>query len=343
MFANIDYQPIFAESSSDEVKNEEVKTEEAKEGDVPGRTGFVVEPVLTNEQIDPSISFFYVQTRPGITQELNVRVKSIRKEKSEVNVYISNATTNDAGNVEYANREKPVDESVGIPLTEMVKLKEKKVTVENFEEKVVTLIVTPPAKEYEGVRLGAIFFGTDDGNKEKGAVKSNYGYRIGLMLNSQLQPYNRGGDLEFMHVGPRLSQGQKVIDFAMKNPKPFLLDNVTIGSKLRRKDNEEVIASNMLENVSLAPNSTYSFLTHLGVENLKSGTYVLKVDAKDENNQYWSWEEEFIISKDEAAKINKETSYKLGLPIQYKYIGILLLVLSIGNISYLVWRKRKEN
>ena len=42
--------------------------------------GYVVSLVQPKSQIDPNKSYFYVQTEPGVEQDLEVRIKSTKKE-----------------------------------------------------------------------------------------------------------------------------------------------------------------------------------------------------------------------------------------------------------------------
>lgn len=302
------------------------------------KNGFSVEVIPSATQIDKKFSFFYVHVKPKEIQPLKIKLRSTKKEKVIVNISITNAFTNSYGNIDYGQKNE-VDESMKTPLTQMVKPKQKKITLENFEEKIITLNVTPPEKEFQGVRLGAVSLVAENSDEKK-KVSNTYGYKIAIMLNETLANYNRGGDLKYKHVGPRLDYGQKVVDFTMQNPYPFVIDQLTVSSTLEKKNNKKIIASNKRKNVSVAPNSTFSFLTYLGPDSLKPGTYKLTVDASNEANQNWHWTKEFVVTNDQARKLNKEATYKLYLPKIYKYLGVLLLILTVVNYFYLFWRRR---
>lgn len=98
----------------------------------------------------------------------------------------------------------------------------------------------------------------------------------------------------------------------------------------------------------MAPNSNFQVPFFLGKEQLKSGEYSLHLkgtttDAKWEAKS-WVWIKDFTITKEEAAKLNKEAindpepepNYLVYL--LYVIIGLLVLLLLIT----LFHRKKKE-
>ncbi|WP_339099501.1 DUF916 domain-containing protein [Enterococcus sp. DIV0849a] len=63
--------------------------------------GYVVQLVQPKSQIDPNQSYFYVQTEPGVEQELEVRIKSTKKESVKIKISAADAFTGDNGTIEY--------------------------------------------------------------------------------------------------------------------------------------------------------------------------------------------------------------------------------------------------
>ncbi|MDT2661648.1 DUF916 and DUF3324 domain-containing protein [Enterococcus hulanensis] len=315
---------------------------EGSTSDVSDKTGFTVEAIQPETQIKKEFSFFYIRVEPEEPQTLKVKVISKRKEPSKIKIHLNNAVTNIMGQVDYGQENPELDSSMKLPLTYFVKLKEKTITVKNFEEKIVELEVTPPKEKFSGVRLGAISFQSIDKKEDESGVKSNYGYKIGLMASEDQAPYNVGGAINHLKVGAALYNGEKVVAMTLQNPKPVLLENVTVQTKLYKKGSKEVIASNALQGMRLAPNSSFDFLTYLGIEELKPGKYIIESHATDEKKN-WDWKKEFEVTDKQANQINEDAAYKITMPKLYKGFGIGLIVLTLGNIGYLVYRKRKTS
>lgn len=129
-------------------------------------------------QIDPEKSYFYVKTTPGEVQTLEARVKSTKKEAVHLNIYGSNAITGDGGTIEYENDVSKIDKTLKEPLTSLITIETPEITVENFEEKIIHIKLTPPKEIYQGVKMGALIFSLDKGSEKKVALQQNF--HIGL-------------------------------------------------------------------------------------------------------------------------------------------------------------------
>lgn len=331
--------PIVSYAETDNsVESENTKSKQASE--VAEKTGFTVESVQPENQINKDFSFFYVHTQPSEEQTLKVKVISKRKEASRVNISLTNAVTNITGQIDYGQKNVQLDSSMTLPLTDFVSLQTKTLTVANFEEKIIEIHVKPPKESYQGVRLGAVVFQSADVQKEQSGVKNTYGYKIALMTSEDLRPYNEGGRINYLSVKPRLQNGQKVIAMKVQNPESAVLENVSISTKIFPKGEKEPLATNGLTGMKLAPNSSFDYLTYLGLENLKAGKYVIQATGTD-GKETWEWEKEFTISDKEANQMNEDAAYKLLLPKLYKLIGGILVALTILNLAYLLYRKKK--
>ncbi|WP_171004938.1 DUF916 and DUF3324 domain-containing protein [Enterococcus hulanensis] len=310
-----------------------------KASELAEKTGFTVESMQSENQINKDFSFFYVHTQSSEEQVLKVKVISKRKEPSKVKIHINNAVTNIMGQIDYGQKNVQLDSSMKQPLTDFVSIGTKEVTVKNFEEKTVELRVHPPKESYQGIRLGAVVFQSAGVQKDEKGVKNTYGYKIAIMTSEDLRPYNEGGQINYLSVKARLQNGQKTIAMKVQNPEPAVLENVSISTKVFPKGEKEPLATNALTGMKLAPNSSFDYLTYLGLEDLKAGKYVIQATATD-RKETWEWEKEFTISDKQANQINEDAAYKLLLPKLYKVIGGILLALTLTNLIYLLYRKK---
>ena len=95
-----------------------------------------------------------------------------------------------------------------------------------------------------------------------------------------------------------------------------------------------------MENVSIAPYSSFPFQFDWNKEELKPGKYLFKGTVKTKEKT-WKFEKEFEIKEDQAKKINKESVFKLQIPTWLNISCILLLILLIVNIILLLIRRSK--
>lgn len=336
------HSPVVQAAEEGETQTEEkVEKENSKESSLADQTGFTVESIQPDTQINKDYSFFYIRVAPGEKQTLQVKVSSKRKEPSKVKIFVNNAVTNTMGQIDYGQSNVVLDKSLTIPLTDFVRPKEKEITVQNFEEKIVELAVEPSEAHFSGVRLGAVVFQSADKKKDASGVESTYGYKIGILTSEELKPYNEGATLKYEKVKARLQNGEKVVATTVQNPEPFVLENLTMKSELRRKGEKKAVASQHLTGMKIAPNSSFDFLTYLGIDQLKSGRYQIEMKASD-GSQQWNWVKEFEITDKQANQMNKEAAYQLTLPKLYKVGGVILLLLTVTNLAYLIYRKRRS-
>lgn len=320
---------------------QEVTSSKTKEAEMAEKTGFTVETIQPDTQIDPNYSFFYARTKPQEEQALKVKIISKQKEPIKVKIDLTNAVTNIRGQIDYGQLNAAIDRSMVHPLTDFVSVETPEITVKNYEEKIVEIKVTPPNDSFDGVRLGALVFTNVEEKNSQTGITSSYGYKIAIMLSEDLRPYNEGGQIKYKKVKARLQNGEKVVATTMQNPEPKVIENLTTSTKLRKKGEKEVLASNSYTGMKIAPNSSFDCLTYLGIEDLKPGKYVLTVQSTDGNNQ-WNWNKEFEISQKQADDINKDAAYKILLPKLYKQIGAGLLLVTVLNIAYLLYRRKNS-
>ncbi len=302
--------------------------------------GFTVVPVLPATQIDKSKGYFYAQVKPGEVTTLTLKVRSTIKEARTVKINVENAYTSQSGNIDYGGKNYTRDETLTDSLEEITDISEKEVTVENFEEKEITISITPPKESFDGVKAAAISVMNVEPEESNG-MSSSFGYRVGLMIaeNAEIE-YNDGSSLNFLKVKPTVHQGKRVIQSTFQNPEPKILDKLEVETKLREKGSSEVLRKRKTTNMRMAPNSQFDFATDWGIDPIKPGTYVLSVKAKS-GTESWSWQKEFTIGEEQARKINEDASYTITYPKWVPIVVILLGLLTIINIGSLYVRRKK--
>lgn len=283
--------------------------------------------------------FFYLQTTPGEAFQVTTKVKSTQKEPVKVKIYAADAMNDNDGGFEYTEDPKQLDKTLKNPITSMVKVETPTVTVENFEEKEVKIQVSSPKESYQGIKMGALVFQLDDPN-EKAAVKSEFAYRIGIITSENGDDYRNSKTLNLVDAKSGIVRGKKKIIGVLQNPEPKILSKLKIQSEVKEKGSNKVIKKKEVDEYSLTPNSSANFEIDYGTEPIKAGTYLLSLVASNEHGD-WEFEKEFVISEDQAKKMNEESAFKIITPMWIKVVTSMLVVMTGVLLAWLIVRRKK--
>lgn len=302
--------------------------------------GYTVQAIPSSKQIDPEKTYFYIQTAPGEEEELRVKIQSTQEKEVKVNIYATDAYTGNEGTIEYTVDSKSLDATLKNPITSITKIETSSITVSNFEEKEAIIKVTPPNESYTGVKMGALVFELD--SEEKSAVKNKFAYRVSLITAETGDDFKDGKTLNLLDAKSTLKRGKKMVLATLQNPEPKMMNNLQINAEVREKGKSEVVKRKKVENYALAPNSHFDFEMDWGTSNIKSGTYVLTMNASNSFND-WKFEKEFTISGEQAKKMNDASGFKIITPTWIKVVTIVLLcTMFLIMVTLLVRRKKME-
>lgn len=309
-----------------------------------GGAGYTVESIIPENQVDKNYTFFYLKTIPEQSQTIEVKVTSTQKDPVTVTVAVHDAVSSSIGEIDYAQPKPKLDKSLTNPITSFVKVKDgvKKVTVANFEEKIVGFEITPPKEAYPGVKLGSIRFlreAEESDTKQTGLVPE-FARVIAVMLTEDEEDFDHGAELHLKKVDLTLFNGRKIIAANIQNDQPKVLQEMTIKGKVTRKGEKEVLVEQEQSNFAVAPNSNFDFQLPLGIERFTPGTYIFTGEATGDDRT-WKWNEEFTVGKKQADNINDETVFKVNVPAWVPGTAAGLLVALIGLIAYLVRRQHQ--
>lgn len=304
--------------------------------------GFTVETIQPETQVDKNLSLYYVSVKPSEPQTLKMKIISTQKEKKTVEVFLTDAVTNKAGYIEYGKRKPILDESLKTPLTSIAKVKDsmKKVTVANFEEKIVEIEVSPPAESFDGVKLGAVQVLASDGDSEESGISSRYGYAVSLMLTEDNSDYREGGDLKLKRVEPGVEAGKKVVKIPIQNYQPKVMKDLTAKASFVKKGSDKVIKKRELETLEFAPNSSFQLDLAFPPNDVEPGKYVATIEVND-GEKKWEWQEEFEVTEGQAKKMNKDAVFKLTIAPWVRQTGIALFAVLVLLTAFLYVRKMK--
>lgn len=309
--------------------------------------GYTVESIQSENQVDTSKSYFYIGVQPERSQTFKVKIKSLRKEPRKVKIQVNNAITGNNGVIDYTKVDPELDESLKQPLTSFVKVEneQKEVTVQNFEEKIVSFVVTPPKDTFPGVKLGAVRFVGVPTTEEQKATKDKgitpqYAFVIALMVTEDKEQFDSGAELHLKHARLQLVNGERVFEGTIQNDQPKVLTGLSMEGYVTKKGSKDKIAKVAKENLSVAPNSNFGVLFPAGLDNVRAGKYVMTLVAKGDDRK-WKWTKEFQVGEKEAAKINDEAVYKITVPKWVPYLFFLILIMALIITIFLIQRRNK--
>ncbi|EOH92904.1 hypothetical protein UAW_02945 [Enterococcus haemoperoxidus ATCC BAA-382] len=302
--------------------------------------GYVVTPLQPTTQIDVGKSYFYIKTAPGETQTLQMRIASTKKEEVHLKIYGVNAMTSNSGTIEYTEDLANKDESLKEPLSSLIKVETPEITVGNFEEKTVKVQVAAPKEHYEGVKMGALVVELVPDKKKQKGISTKYNYKIGLMTAENGDEFTNGKTLKLNGAKASILHGKKMVLASLQNPEPKVIDNLNIVATMIEKESGKVIKEKTVQNYKLAPNSHFDFELDWGITDLPSGTYTLKMDAKNYDEE-WHLSNDFKITNEEAQEINASSVFKIKTPTWLKVVSIVMAMLSVVLMGTLFYRRKK--
>lgn len=304
--------------------------------------GFSVSNQFNNNQIDPNSSYYYLMTKPGEKQSFKVKIQSTQKEPVKIKIRVTDAYTSKAMQLKYDNPNKAEkDDTLKNPVTEMIEIPAKEVTVQNFETKEVEFKVKEFKENYEGVKLGAIIFEGSPSDKEKGAAMSNsVSYEIGVILASNGEQFNIGKELKLLDVKSGLDNGQISVSAKIQNPEPYTIENLSMKATIKEKESGKVVKTKDFKKGSIAPNNTFYLPVEWGLSQIKPGKYLYVLEGKNDLADY-KLEKEFTITGKDADSLNDKSAFKIVTPTWIKITVIAQAILVIIILIVIIIRRKK--
>lgn len=294
---------------------------------------YSVEAILPEENQNPDVTYFDLLAAPGEEMELQMLVHNYSDEPLEVDVAITDATTNSNGLIIYEEDEE-IDPSLDNPLSELVELEEERVTVPAGESRPITAHLKLPEEEFEGVKLGGFRFQEVSENSQLSddegiQIKNEYAYVIGLQVrenDAQLSP-----ELQLQSIEPDLYNHRTAIKVNLQNPTPTVIQNLDITAEIFESNSEEPLQVATQEDSSFAPNSNMNFYIDWENQPLEAGEYRLELQATN-GEQVWEWNKTFSIQAESAlsemneSAVELDNSSNINQLLMYIIIGLAVII-----------------
>jgi hypothetical protein len=307
---------------------------------------FYITPVLPESQLDNGASgYFDLNLAAGQTDQLGLTIQNNSAQDIEVEVSAHTAFTNVNEVVEYGKDAEEADPTLPYSLAELIDAPGTLALKAN-ESQTITFPITMPEESFDGVLAGGIRveeITADSKTEQEGeglAIKNAFSYVVGVVVSNNRSATDPGLDL--IDVFADQLNYRNVFSAQIQNYTSTFVNKLEVEATIRQEGKDEVLYETTREGMQMAPNSNFNFPISLNGDAFKSGTYVLNMTARSEDEE-WSWEQTFTIESETARRLNQE-DVTLDNGINWwmvATIGMLLILLAI--IGYLIYKKKKED
>jgi hypothetical protein len=315
---------------------------------VSGQEGdFEVRPVLSDGQADTTVNYFDLDFKKGSTNTIRMQVYNNNDHTLKIKTAVRSAYTQNGGDLQFANNAKSFGAFGKIQLSDIAKVvkKDREFSIGPGETKYVQATVKMPKNNYSGLVYGDWYFiqKQKKAKSKSTGVAGNYAYSVGIALRGK--NYEVHPELKYKTTGPILYNRHPAMGIKINNVKPMILTNTQIKAVIIRKGFNESKRMFNATGAKIAPDSTLTIPINWGYDQMKSGTYKVKVQIVGHSHvnnlpMTWNFTKSFKVSNKQAKSINTQAVKK---PVnKWTYVatasGILTLVLAGTS----VWIVRKH-
>ncbi|WP_147408692.1 MULTISPECIES: DUF916 and DUF3324 domain-containing protein [Vagococcus] len=302
---------------------------------------FSMSMIMPDNQINKEAIYYDLLVQPSTTQDLKMRITNMSDKTNKIKITPANAQTNENGLINYvplSNNDDKLDSPSNISFTSLVE-PTKEITFRPLETKIVSMKLTIPESKFDGEILGSFIINSSieqEKKSNKNTFSNEFQINQGVLIRQNFKSIPTQITINDIRSG--LYQNQLAIFTNIQNISPKLIKNVTINSKIRKKNSNKVIIEQEKSNIDLAPYSVFEYPFILDHQILKPGDYSMDIKIHFDSDVL-SYVKDFNIAKNDIymsnAKYNESQTYhmpffKLGALIICLFIVIILL--------YTVWK-----
>jgi hypothetical protein len=308
--------------------------------------GFSVTPILPSTQIDKELGFFYIETAPNKEQTIEVRLNG-GDEKKVIQMAVEDAYTAPNGILDYGIDGVggfKQDETLKLPVSQLVKPVSEEITLEPNESKVVSFKVDAYKESYSGVKIGQMIFKAveEEESKTNSPVKEEYQYAINIITSENGDDYNDGDlqQIKLNEVKPTIKYGKRLVTANLQNPQPKRIINLETMATITKKGSDKVVKQTKIPEFQFAPNTNVDFEVDWGLSEIEAGEYVLSLTAENDYDSI-HLTKDFRITDTEAKKINKDSAFKIKTPTWVKIVTVVTGLLVVVSTIVILVRNKK--
>lgn len=300
-----------------------------------------IETILPENQLDKTVKYFDLRMKPSEEQVVKIKIANPTSESIKFKLVYSNAKTTSEGVVEYSeNQELKINTPKGYSFEEIIS-GPKEIIVPKKESVTVDLLLKMPNEIYRGVIVGGVEFIQEIKKSDESSLISQRSYLVGFKLSETDEevPININAETSF--VG--LKNYKSAIITPLTNLNGNYIENLSVKTTIKRKDEQVVILQNQKTNMRVAPFSTLDFPTYIDETFLETGDYEITVIAKAESFIEKEWNQSFKVTPKDSllVKENKDLWEDSQSEKSVKVIVFLIFGITVVTVLVLILTRRK--
>lgn len=302
---------------------------------------FSVRAIPPETQQNKEASYFDLILEKDQTEALVIEVTNASSEEIVVEVSLNTASTNTNGVIDYGLRKSKLDESIQYSFEELASLKEPTLTLAPQEKKNISIEVTMPDRNFNGILLGGINISEKETeNVEEGTIENRFSYSVGVVLsneNREVKPF-----LDYKGTTTEQRNRRNFIVASIANQAAMIMNHLVVEANIYKGNQMDPIYSQTTNDMRMAPNSILEYGIRTNEKKIAPGKYRIELTATSGEDS-WSWEDTFEITRTEADKLN-ETAVDLNEDYLLWYVAgglglVILILIALLTINY---RKNKK-
>ncbi|MGC6769828.1 DUF916 and DUF3324 domain-containing protein [Enterococcus sp. LJL128] len=300
--------------------------------------GFSVQADLPENQLNKEVSYYDLRMQPGQKQEILLRISNTSNQEQTYEINVNQAYTNKNGFIDYEQKDVAIDDSQQYPLKDIA-VHDSEITVPPQTSINFPIQLNMPAAAFDGEILGGIQV-LKKTKETEGKIVNRYGYIIGLRLTETDTPIERR--LELKDVRAEKAFGSTGVVADIQNPVMEGIGHLKYELLIKNHQNKTVREKVYDKEMSIAPNSTYTFVVDWEKKPLEAGEYLFYLTISDAKGNRWNFKKPFTISEKEAKKVNQALVPITPSSNRPSWLFVLLGILSAGAVFLLFLQRQKK-
>ncbi|MUO32395.1 DUF916 and DUF3324 domain-containing protein [Enterococcus gallinarum] len=307
-------------------------------------TRFTVVPELPQNQTSEA-TYFDLLVNKETVQELTVAVHNTSSEEITVAADALNSYSASTGIISY-QKEKTAEDYGGKSFTSFIIEPHKVVRLKPDEQREMSFTLNLKETAFAGEILGAFLFEEikpqATASEADASLESNYQLQLGIRMRQSLQELPKP-DLKLIETKAVEKNGKPALKSSISNVQPVAFGKISVNTVIRDK-NRTIIGGFKSENFQFAQNSVLDLYSEFEQEELKPGTYTIRIELSSQRGT-WVFDDEVVIDRQAAKAVNQTTIYAAAIAQRNLvfYLLIAIIILLIAIILFLLLKRRKKN
>ena len=307
-------------------------------------TKFTVTPELPQNQASEA-TYFDLLVNKETVQELTITIHNTSSEEITVAADALNSYSASTGIISY-QKKKTAEEYGGKSFTEFVSKQHQDIRLKPDEQRNVSFKLDLKDVEFPGEILGAFLFEEikpqATATESDANLESNYQLQLGVRMRQSLQELPKP-ELKLIETKAVEKNGKPALKSSISNVRPVAFGNISVNTVIRDK-NRAVVGGFKSENFQFAQNSVLDLYSEFGQEELKPGTYTIRIELSSQRGT-WVFDDKVVIDRQAAKAVNRTTIYAAAIAQRnfLFYLLIAIIILLIAIILFLLVKRRKNS